>query len=141
MVEEGSAWPPTHVIRVRNGDAAAGGGELERDRVAGGDGLFVDDQMLGVFAAVVGVLPELDVPAAAVEEIELHGDLARLAVGHRAEDTSASPDCRTITRCSPTAPSSTRVSSHTVGTIFRKSAPGWSRRLSGCSQTQQTGLS
>ena len=31
---------------------------------------------------------------------------------------------RTMTRCSPTAPSRTRVSSQTVGTIFRKSRPG-----------------
>ena len=46
---------------------------------------FVDGQMLGVFAAVVGILPELHFPAATVEEVELHGDLARLAVGHRAE--------------------------------------------------------
>ena len=103
--------------------------------------LLVDGQMLGIFAAIVGVVPKFQFPLAAVEEIELHGNLAWLAIGHRAEIpiVARSPDHhqvfahRAVEHACLVPHGRHDLQEFGTGLI----AEIWS----GCSQMQQTGLS
>src|SRR5579884_374518 len=99
-------------------------GKMKRECVCRSDALCLDAEAFCVPVGIGAVSEDLGVPFPGAQKAERNIHVARRPVRH-ASQKPLLPCLRATVMYCEGSPSSTRVSSHTVGTFSRNSNPGW----------------